>query len=161
MRTKNTITIILLLITSFSFAQPYYKFDEGLKIAKASNKKVLINIYEESNTWCKKMDAVYSNETIKTLISSNFVYVRLNSQGSEKYHYAGKEMSASELSKFFGATGYPTHVFLSSNGEVIIFKYNGEPQYNFSGFLDVVDFEKLLKYFINDKYKDTDLSKIF
>lgn len=160
MKTKVIVIVILLLTTSLTFAQPSFKFDEGLKIASLSNKKVLINIYEESNTWCKKMDEVYSNESIKALIASNFIYVRLNSQGSEKYNYAGKEMTAAELSKFFGATGFPTHVFLTSKGEVIKFKYNGDFHSNFSGFLDVTDFEKLLKYFINDQYKDTDLSKI-
>lgn len=161
MKTKFALTIIFSLIVSFIYAQPSFKFDEGLKIATSSNKKVLINIYEESNTWCKKMDEIYSNETIKTLITSNLIYVRLNSKGSEKYNYAGKEMTAAELSKFFGATGFPTHVFLTPKGEIIRFKYNGEFHSNFSGFLDVADFEKLLKYFINDQYKDTDLSKIF
>ncbi|MGB9695711.1 MAG: thioredoxin family protein [Ignavibacteria bacterium] len=161
MKTKLIITIIFLLVTPFTFAQPSFQFDEGLKIASSSHKKVLINIYEESNTWCKKMDEVYSNETIKSLIAANFVYVRLNSQGSEKYNYAGKEMTAAELSRFFGVTGFPTHVFLTSKGEVIKFKYNSDFHSNFAGFLDVVDFEKLLKYFINDQYKDTDLSKIF
>lgn len=161
MKIKFPIIIVFLLIATFICAQPSFKFDEGLKIASSSHKKVLINVYEESNTWCKKMDEVYSNESIKTLIASNFVYVRLNSQGSEKYNYAGKEMTAAELSKFFGATGFPTHVFLTSKGEVIRFKYNGDFHSNFAGFLDVADFEKLLKYFINDQYKDIDLSKIF
>ena len=121
----------------------------------------MINIYSESDSWCAKMDAVYSNEAIKAIINTDFIYVKLNGQGSDKCTYNGKQITESDLAKQFGVTGYPTHVFLNSDGSVIKFKYNGEMTGSFPGFVETNDFEKILKYFVNGQYKDTDLSKIF
>ncbi|MCX6165730.1 MAG: DUF255 domain-containing protein [Ignavibacteriae bacterium] len=150
----------LMLFFGNSIAQTTYSFNDGLAQAKANNKKVLISIYIDSDSWCEKMQSVYSSENVKNYINSNFIFIKLNGLGSEKCNYNGKQYTSAELAKFFGATGYPTNVFLNPDGTVIKYKYNGEFCSNYSGYVDVAEFEKILKFFATNQYKDTDLSKI-
>jgi thioredoxin-related protein len=163
---KNKIFFVILAIAgmftiaTMCSAQTVYNFNEGLEKAKSQNKKVLVNIYSETDSWCVKMETVYTNESIKSIINSNFIYVKLNGQGSEKYIYNEKQIMASELAKLLGVTGYPTHVFLNSDGSPIKFKYNGEIVNSYPGYVEASEFEKILKFFSGDQYKDTDLSKI-
>jgi len=154
--------LIIGLTLAFSnvYSQTSYSFNEGLNKAKSQNKKALINICIDSDNWCKKMSTVYGTAKIKSLIEKYFIYIKLNAQGSEKYNYNGNEYTASELAKQFGVTGYPTHVFLNSDGSVISFKYNGEVTGSFPGYADENDFENILKYFSGNKYKDIDLSTV-
>jgi thioredoxin-related protein len=145
---------------SDSFSQPSYNFNDGLNKAKSEKKKVLINICIDSDKWCEKMSSVYGNAKIKSIIEKYFIYVKLNAQGTEKCKYQNKEYAASELAKLFGVTGYPTHVFLGFDGSIISFKYNGEMTGNFPGYADENEFENILTYFSQNKYKDTDLSTV-
>ena len=154
------ITGILMIYAGGIYAQTTYSFNEGLSIAKTNNKKVLISIYIDSDSWCEKMQSVYSTDNIKNYINNNFVFVKLNAQGSEKYSYNGKQYSSADLVKVFGATGYPTHVFLNPDGSVIKYKYNGETCGSYSGYVESAEFEKILKYFAGNQFKDSDLSKI-
>jgi thioredoxin-related protein len=156
------LTLVLGIIFAFTdaFPQKSYSFNEGLKLAKSQNKKLLINICVDSDSWCEKMKSVYGNDKVKSLIKKYFIYVKLNAQGTEKYSYNGKTYTASELAKLFGVTGYPTHVFLNPDGSIIYFLYNGNATGNFSGYLDEDEFVNLLEYIAANKYKDTDLSTV-
>ncbi|MFZ4589635.1 MAG: thioredoxin family protein [Ignavibacteria bacterium] len=153
-----SLVVAILMITGVVNAQT--SFGDGLSKGKSQNKKIVVNIYSESDTWSQKMDQVYSNATISSYVNANFVYVKLNANGSDKINYGGKEYTSASLAKFFGATGYPTHVFLGPDGSLLKFTYNGESVNAFSGYVDAGDFEKLLKYFAENKYQNTDLSKV-
>lgn len=160
---KYKIIILTLLLSAFSynsFAQTVYSFNDGLAKAKEGKKKILISICVDGDSWCDKIQTVYSNESIKNYINNNFIFIKLNGQGSENCNYKGKQYTASELSKYLGATGYPTHVFMESDGSILKYKYSGEVYCNYSGYVDTAEFEKILKYFATNQYKDTDLSKI-
>lgn len=135
-------------------------FSDGLSKGKTQNKKIVVNIYSESDTWSQKMDQVYSNANISSYVNANFIYVKLNANGSDKVKYGGKDYTSASLAKFFGATGYPTHVFLAPDGSLLKFNYNGESVSAFSGYAEAVDFEKVLRYFAENKYQNTDLSKV-
>ncbi|MFA5405261.1 MAG: DUF255 domain-containing protein [Ignavibacteria bacterium] len=143
-----------------SFAQTTFSFNDGLAQAKANNKKVIISIYIDGDSWCEKMQSIYSSDNIKNYINSNFIFVKFNAKESGKISYNGKQYTSDELSKLFGATGYPTHVFLNPDGTIIKYKYNGDVYCNYSGYVEAAEFEKILKYFATNQYKDTDLSKI-
>jgi len=162
MKTIKVITAVLIfaVFAGNVLAQTTYTFNDGLSAAKKNNKKVLIGIYVDGDSWCEKMLTVYSSENIKNYINNNFVFVKLNAQGSEKYNYNGKQYSSAELVKIFGATGYPSHTFLDSEGNILKFKYNGEVLNSYSGYVETAEFDKILKYFAGNQYKDTDLSKV-
>ncbi len=152
---------LIFLSISDSYAQKSYSFNDGLNAAKSSGKKIVIDIYSQSDSWSKKMESdVYSSSKVQSAFS-NFIFIKLNSDGTDKYNYQKKDYSSSALAKLFGGTGYPTFVFMDSDGSIIKFKYNGEETSSLSGFIGENDFEELLNYFSQNKYKDTDLSTIF
>lgn len=153
-----SLVIAILMVTGVVNAQT--SFSDGLSKGKSQNKKIVVNIYSENDTWSQKMDQVYSNSTISGYVNANFIYVKLNANGSDKVSYGGKDYTSASLAKFFGATGYPTHVFLGPDGSLLKFNYNGESVSAFSGYVEAGDFEKLLKYFAENKYQNTDLGKI-
>ncbi|MCX7833858.1 MAG: hypothetical protein N2490_06585 [Ignavibacteria bacterium] len=147
--------VIGLLLSGVGYSQ--YNFSDGLKAASSSGKMVLVSIYTPDDAWSKKMESVYSSGNVPNLMH-NFIFVKLNASGSERYNYLGREYSASDLSKLLGATGYPTHSFLNPDGSIIKFKYNGNEYNGYPGYLDAGDFEKLLNFFINKNYLNSDLS---
>ncbi len=154
------ILIIIIFALTFNVAksQTSYNFSEGLNIAKSSGKIAVVSIYIPGDNWCGKMESVYSAANISGMLNSNFVFIKLNAQSSDVYKYNGKDYKASELAKVFEATGYPSHAFIGSDGTILKFKYNGELQSSFSGYLEAGDFEKLLKFFSSGKYSNSDLA---
>lgn len=136
-------------------------FDEGLKLAKERNKKVIVDVYTDWCGWCKRMDKdAYGNADVKKLIEENFILVKLDAEGPATHSYNGKKYSDPDLAAFFEVTGYPTTVFLSPDGKILEFNYEKYKMKNLPGYLPAADFKKVLEYFREDKYKDTDLSTI-
>jgi thioredoxin-related protein len=159
---KSTIKISVLIILFFavnSYAQ--MSLSDGLNAAKSSNKKVVLFIGSSSDTWTKKMQSeVYSNAAVQASLA-NFILVNLDADSKTPVTFDGKSTTVADLAKSFNATGYPSHVFLNSDGSVIRFKYNGEEVMNFAGYVEAAEFQKMLNYFNTDQYKTTDLSKVF
>jgi len=151
---------LLFGITLLAKAQAV-NFDEGLKLAKEQNRKIIVDVYTDWCGWCKRMDKdTYGNAEVKKIIEENFILVRLDAEGGNKHTYNGKEYSDPELAALFEVTGYPTTVFLSPEGKIIEFDYDKYKMKNLPGYLPSADFKKVLEYFKEDKYKDTDLSRI-
>lgn len=159
---KFLITVILILISySAVFSQTTYNFNDGLKAAKTSGKKIFINIYSESDNWSKKSETEVLPSAKVQAALLNFIYIKINAEGKEKISYNNKESMPSDLCKILGATGFPTFIFMSPDGSIIRFKYNGEEEGFLSGFLSEDDLVAMLNFFLMDKYKNTDLSSIF
>jgi len=150
---------VLLISTVSSFAQN--SFEDALKKAKNENKRVIVDVYTDWCGWCKKMDGeAYSNSDIKKIIEENFVLVKLNAEGTGKIKYNGKDYTETDLATYFEATGYPTTIFLEPDGKVIEFKYDKQPMKIVPGYFKTDEFKKILEFFKNGKYKDTDMSTI-
>lgn len=163
MKTIKFLAIVISLSFCFanSYSQTSYSFNDGLNAAKSSGKKILVSIYTDSDNWSKKMKSeVFSSAKVQSGLS-DFVFIPLNAEGSEVYTYNKKQYSPSDLSKFFGATGYPTFVILNSDGSIVRFKYNGEEVGYISGFIGESDFIDMLSFFSAGKYKDSDLFTVF
>jgi len=151
---------IIALMSKGSFAQTH-AFEQALKNAKEDDKKIIVDVYTDWCGWCKKMDAEsYGNKDIKEIIEDDFIYVKLNAEGMEKIKYRGKEYTETDLAIYFEATGYPTTVFLEPNGKIIEYEYNKIKMINLPGYFKPKEFKKMLNYIRDEKYKDTDLSKI-
>ena len=65
-----SIAVFLVAFLCNSIAQTTYSFNDGMAKAKTNNKKVLICIYLDGDSWCEKMQSVYSVESIKNYINS-------------------------------------------------------------------------------------------
>lgn len=148
-------------ILSGTYASTQNSFEDALTKAKSENKRVIIDVYTDWCGWCKKMDGeAYSNSEVKKLLNDNFVFVKLNAEGTAKIKYNGKEYTETDLATFFEVTGYPTTVFLEPDGKLIEFNYDKQNMKSVPGYFKTDEFKKILEYFKDGKYKDTDLSKI-
>jgi thioredoxin-related protein len=136
-------------------------FEKALKSAKEQDKKIIVDVYTDWCGWCKKMDReAYSNSDIKEIIEDNFIFVKLNAEGSDVIKYKGKQYTCSELSAYFQVSGYPTTIFLTSDGNIIEYFYDKFKMNNLPGYYNAADFKKMLQFIKDEKYKDTDLSTI-
>jgi thioredoxin-related protein len=122
----------------------WYGFDEGLKEAKRTNKKIFVDVYTDWCGWCKKMD--------KEVFSEQYVLIRLNAEGAGRVTYKDKKSSETELARAFGVTGYPTALFLEPSGDLIT---------TLPGYVKAEDFMAVLKYFGGSHYKTTDWQKYY
>lgn len=125
---KSASLLLFLFVGSIALAQGpvhtkninWNKFDSGIANAKKSGKKVLIDVYTDWCTWCKKMDATtYEDAKVQKYLKKNFVLIKLNAEGSGKISYAGQSLSPAEFSQGMGVNGYPATLFLNSDGTPI------------------------------------------
>lgn len=119
--------------------------EEAITSARASDKKILIDVYTDWCGYCKKMEAeTYTRNRVQAAINEHFYAVRINAESSRKVNYLGQEMSMSEFAMGLGVTGFPTTIFLTHEGEPLGFQ---------PGFIDFNTFERLLVYVGTEAYE--------
>lgn len=122
----------------------WYSFSDGLKIAKAEKKKVLIDVYTDWCEWCKKMDEeVYTNSNVKKYLASKFILVKLNAESETKHTFQGQEYSETELAYIFGVEGFPTTIFI---------REDMQPITAVPGYFPADTFMKILTFIGDDYY---------
>ena len=143
---KQIIVILLLLSATLSAKEPQWKnLKDGLAEAKSSGKKVLVDVYTDWCSWCKKMDATtYTDKSVSEYLSKNFVIVKLNAEGTGSVNYSGQTMTPAEFAQGMGVSGYPATGFLQSDGQAITL---------LPGYLDADKFIHVLTYIATDQYK--------
>jgi thioredoxin-related protein len=125
----------------------WVRFDEGSSTALQQKKKLLVDVYTNWCTWCKKMDKeVYADERVIRSISSNFVVVKLNAESDKKLNYQGSNMSEMDFARSVGVTGYPTTLF---------FDENLKPITSLPGYVTAETFVDILNYIGQNHYKTT------
>lgn len=153
--------IFLFTFTMFAMTAMSQSIDGAIKSAKSDGKKVLIIFYSHSDSWSQKLEKEVLTYQAALAELNKFEVVKLDGDSEAKFDFKGKSVNAKELASMFSITGYPSFVFLNSDGSTISFKYNGESVTSLSGYLDAVDFVEMLKYFVANKQTDTDLSTMF
>lgn len=125
----------------------WVEYDEGAKIANETGKKLLVDVYTDWCTWCKKMDAdVYTAADVRAQIEKHFVPVKLNAESNESVEFNGSSMTKIQFSRAVGVTGYPSTLFLNEAQEPITLV---------PGFIPAERFAVILKYIGEDHYKTT------
>lgn len=111
---NKRVLVFLLFIAALAFILPQahainwkYDLQDALKSAKAQHKPIMIDFYTDWCGWCKKLDSdTYSDPKVNAA-SGKFICVKINAE--KEPALAGK----------YGVSGYPTIIFLDSNGNVI------------------------------------------
>jgi thiol:disulfide interchange protein len=81
--------------------------DRALSLAKANNRKVIVDVYTDWCGWCKKMDKnIYTDPSVVAL-SSRYVFVKLDAEDGGQGQRFASQMRVS---------GYPTTLILDENG---------------------------------------------
>lgn len=120
-------------------------FTEGVREAKATNKKVLIDVYTNWCGWCKKMESdTYSDQGVKDYLVRNFVLVKLNAESNAEETIDTTQITDAQIASAFRVNGYPTTIFLESGGQPI----TAAP-----GYMGPAKFLKVLEYIGGDFYK--------
>ena len=131
-------------------AGPTWKdWNSGLKLASTAGKPVLVDVYTDWCTWCKRMDQdVYSQPEIRDYLAERFVTVKLNAEYSTAASYEGKAYTSRTLAQRFRVSGYPTTIFLRADGNHLA---------NVPGYVPADRFLLLLRY-IGDGHMERGMS---
>lgn len=122
----------------------WLSFDTGLAEASKQQKKLLVDVYTDWCSWCKKMDKeVYTDSRVTALLNEHFVVVKLNAESSKKLTYQGQEFTEREFAAALGVDGYPTTVF---------FLPDAKPITRIPGFMEAKTFANVLTYIGRDHY---------
>jgi len=121
--------LLILLTSAFTFITvhaggntelKWRKFNAGLSEAKKTKKKIFVDVYTDWCKWCKKLDAeVYSDQKVVDYINKYYIPVKMNGESSDSVHFKNQSFTEATLSQAFGVSGFPTLIFLASNGEPI------------------------------------------
>lgn len=127
---------------------PPTSFEDVVSKAKAANTPILLEIYAPWCPYCQRMqETVYADSTVRSYLSSNFTYARLNRDKEKGMHqYDGQTFTTQELAAAFGARGVPTTVFLTSDGTPIA----SQP-----GFIKRPTFLTMIRYVGSGAYRKT------
>jgi len=156
LRVYKSAALLVFLVagTLFSLAGPgvdsgrveWKTFEEAIKSARASGKLVVVDVYTTWCGWCKKMDKnTYANEKVVDYLNRHFEAVKLNAESNRRHEFQGKSYTERELAKGFGASGYPTTVFLSADEKFI----TAVP-----GYMDAKTFLLILEYIKDEQYQN-------
>jgi thioredoxin-related protein len=129
----------------------WYSYDEGTKKARESDKPILLDFYTDWCGWCKKMDKeTYGSRDVQQFLNLRFIPIKINAESKEVIHVDGKEMKMRDLTRKYGVRGYPTTVFLESDGNLI------GP---LPGYTDPDSMRKVLAYIQEKAYKKMSLEE--
>ncbi len=122
----------------------WYSFPEGMKLAEAGDKHIVIDFYTDWCKWCKTMDKeTFSDPDVDAYLFEHFIPIRINAESDEKTTFMGKEYSYRQLTSAFGVTGFPSLAYLSPQKEVITV---------IPGFVKKDQFLDILSYISKDCY---------
>ena len=133
------------LLTNASPKVGWSGFEETVRAASASGKKVLVDIFAPSCGWCRRMqEEAYMSDAVLRYLDSNFETARLDIEVlDDSLAYKDLTLSSGQLAYGFGATGTPTTVFLMPNGDYIT---------RLPGYAPTEDFLVVLKYIATDAF---------
>ncbi len=127
----------------------WLKFDEGLQQASKNDKMIFVDVYTNWCGFCKKMDReTFSDKMIMNYLDEHFVLVKLNAESKKKMVLPDGSLSGRQISRSFAVRGYPTYVFLNSNGKKL---------YSRSGYQPPNSFIYLLRYVAEGHYESKSL----
>lgn len=146
-------SLLLVLSALVSFGQKkaikWYTFEEVELLMKTQPKRVLVDIYTNWCTWCKKMDKdIYSHPEVIDYINTHYYPVKFNAEHAKPVTFNGvtygviqrKGRSFNEMTTYLtnGQISYPTTVILEKGLE--------QP-YGYVGYLELYQMESLLVYY--------------
>ncbi len=143
-RTVLLAALLLLAVAPAHAAAPkaraveWMSWDSGLARAATTDRPVLVDVYTDWCGYCRKMEReVYSREDVRGYLARRFVTVKVDAESSKPATVAARRLTESAIASRFRVTGYPTTVFLKSNGEHLV---------NVPGYIPADRFLLLLRY---------------
>jgi thioredoxin-related protein len=96
----------------------WHTMKEAQKMARHTNKKVLVFVEEQWSIYCKKMkDNVFSNQSVIDSIRHYFYPVKLDISSEKTIIFNKKKMTPKKFARRHHIKAMPTTVFLNENGK--------------------------------------------
>ena len=154
-KAKNGLLAIIIVLSTLSMAYAQgenaplkqYSINEIRQLSAQKPKKLVIDVYTDWCSWCKKMDkSTYQNEGIIQQINEDFYFVKLNAETRDSIFFDNKtftyknQYKANELALALlnGQMSYPSTVFLDEKFALLTVV---------PGYLTPKDLSPILKYF--------------
>lgn len=133
----------------------WYTIEQALELQKKEPRKIMIDVYTDWCGWCKKMDAeTFDHPVIAEYLNTNFYPVKFDAESKDPVNFGGKtfvnENKGNRSSHQFaiallqGQMSYPSIAYLGENME---------PLGAVPGYYSAKDFEPLITFIEEDKYK--------
>ncbi len=120
-------------------------FDNAISESQKENKKVIVSVYTDWCSWCKKMEkSTYGDAKVYEYLNENFASAKVNAESSNKLSYDGRSYTERELTQAFGITGYPATIFLDEERKPITVV---------PGYIEAKDFINILTFIEGDIFK--------
>ncbi|TVQ68145.1 MAG: DUF255 domain-containing protein [Balneolaceae bacterium] len=140
------ITLFIALFTWFSIHQivpeeienapEWMSLDAALERAAASDKYVMIDIFEVGCQFCRKMDReTYPAPSVRAALDRGYYAVKINGHSERMLTFLGEEMMEREFAVRMGVSAYPFVVLMKPDGTVMDRR---------RGYQDVVGFTRFL-----------------
>jgi thioredoxin-related protein len=148
---QRSIVIGVLIVVSFCcvFAQNdvaslrWHQWDEGIVAAHTAGKFMLVDVYTDWCSWCKKLDkSVYVHPQVQELLAASFVPVKLNAESEDKVTNGSQQYTEQQWAKMLDVKSYPTILVFDSNFQLVA---------RLRGYLDAESFIIFL-HFVTEKY---------
>lgn len=108
----------------------WYPIDSGLKIAQQNKQMVVADFYTDWCGWCKRLDeTTYKDKQVLSALNKNFVAVKANAEDGGAGQAAAQKL---------GIAGFPSIVFMQSNGNPVYTVVGYRPANKFIKILDFV-----------------------
>ena len=129
----------------------WYDYRRGLFIAFQENKFALLSFCDPESEYCTKLfETTFNDQSIKNLVSSDFVSIKVDSKSNNPLFINEKQMKEKDLKDAYKVVGYPTLIFLDSEGN----KVSGSVQ----GYIPPEKLISILEYISSNAYQDTKLN---
>jgi len=126
-------------------------WDQAMATAQEEGKFIVVDVYTDWCHWCKVMDEkTYVDLAVAGLMKESFVAVKLNAERDNIVNFKGKAYTEIDLARNFDVSGFPTTMFLASDGAVI-----GK----IPGYIEAPVFKKILEYLTSGSYKSMSLDQ--
>lgn len=156
--------LLIICVVSVAFAQTakkgqaeesdsglkWHKYDKALELGKEQNKHVLVYFTTSWCGYCKKMKrTTFKDPKVMELMNGEFILAVVDGDSHNKLNITDKdgkpmEMTERQLTRAFGVRGYPTFIFLKSDGTTIA---------PISGYLPAAQFELALRFISTDSWE--------
>ncbi len=154
------LTIIIVLFTSTLHAQEvkWLSFDDASVEMQQKPKKIIIDVYTDWCSWCKKMDqTTFADPVIAAYMDKFYYSVKFNAESDDSLVFKGRTFknpnptdarSVHQFAKAVlqGKLSYPSYVLMDENFNIVqvIVGYKSPEQ-----------LEPVLHYFQTESYKTT------